>query len=176
VLNSTARAQVHSQHEYKQHKQTQGQKIQIRNKKFWEELIAYFPLIRHTPYRKRCLQQFIAAGMFLLFLLSNDRGIRRQTHRHTRPTILLLLRVFIDEGTCFPSRCLAMKVGIHIQTHRLIGGIYEVRRWDVLRCHNIHTKVHWTGSGNQKLIGGGGGLQTDSMEIARVYINFFKIR
>jgi hypothetical protein len=24
-----------------------------RNKKFWEELIAYFPLIRHGPHRKR---------------------------------------------------------------------------------------------------------------------------
>jgi hypothetical protein len=23
------------------------------NKKFWEELIAYFPLIRHGPHRKR---------------------------------------------------------------------------------------------------------------------------
>jgi hypothetical protein len=28
------------------------------NKKFWEELIAYFPLIRHGPHRKRPLQQF----------------------------------------------------------------------------------------------------------------------
>jgi hypothetical protein len=27
--------------------------INIENKKFWEELIAYFPLIRHVPHRKR---------------------------------------------------------------------------------------------------------------------------
>jgi hypothetical protein len=31
------------------------------NKKFWEELIAYFPLIRHGPQRK-CIQQFFVAG------------------------------------------------------------------------------------------------------------------
>jgi hypothetical protein len=30
----------------------------INNKKFWEELTAYFPLIRHGPHRKRRLQQF----------------------------------------------------------------------------------------------------------------------
>jgi hypothetical protein len=27
-------------------------------KKFWEELIAYYPLIRHGPHRKRHIQQF----------------------------------------------------------------------------------------------------------------------
>jgi hypothetical protein len=33
------------------------------NKKFWEELTAYCPLIRHGPHRKRRLQQFfVAAG------------------------------------------------------------------------------------------------------------------
>jgi hypothetical protein len=26
------------------------------------------------------------------------------------------------------------------ERQRLMGGIYEVRRWDVLRCHGIHTK------------------------------------
>jgi hypothetical protein len=31
------------------------------NKKFWEELIAYLPLIWHWPNRKRCLQQFFIA-------------------------------------------------------------------------------------------------------------------
>jgi hypothetical protein len=34
------------------------------------------------------------------------------------------------------------KKRIHIQTHRLMGGIYEVRRWDGLRCHFIHTRFH----------------------------------
>jgi hypothetical protein len=32
------------------------------NQRFWEELIAYFPLIRHGPHRKRLLQQsFVSA-------------------------------------------------------------------------------------------------------------------
>jgi hypothetical protein len=38
----------------------------LSSKKFWEELIAYFPLIRHGPHRKRRLQQFfVAAGTSL---------------------------------------------------------------------------------------------------------------
>jgi hypothetical protein len=32
--------------------------------------------------------------------------------------------------------------GIHVQTHRLMGRIYEARRWNGLRCHDIHTKFH----------------------------------
>jgi hypothetical protein len=59
-----------------------------------------------------------------------------------RPTILLLLRVFVAAGTCLSSHSLATIGGIHIQTHRLMGGIYEVRRWGGLRCHDIHTKFH----------------------------------
>jgi hypothetical protein len=31
---------------------------------------------------------------------------------------------------------------IHIQTHRLRRGIYEVSRWDWYRCRDIHTKFH----------------------------------
>jgi hypothetical protein len=37
--------------------------------------------------------------------------------------------------------------GIHIQTHRQLGGIYEVRRWERLRCHDVHTKFQKIGSG-----------------------------
>jgi hypothetical protein len=32
--------------------------------------------------------------------------------------------------------------GIHIHTHGLVGRIYEVRRWDELRCRDIHTEFH----------------------------------
>jgi hypothetical protein len=32
-------------------------------------------------------------------------------------------------------------VAIHIQTHRLIRGIYEVRRWDGFKCHDIRTNL-----------------------------------
>jgi hypothetical protein len=51
----------------------QQKKRQI--KKFWEELMSYFPLIRHGPRRKRRLQK-----IFTQLLPSNDTGIQRQTH------------------------------------------------------------------------------------------------
>jgi hypothetical protein len=35
--------------------------------------------------------------------------------------------VFITAVAFLPSRCLATMAGIHIQTHRLMRGIYEVR-------------------------------------------------
>jgi hypothetical protein len=75
------------------------------NKKFWEEQVAYFPLIRHGPHRTRRLQQFFVAGGTSLpeLLPGNYKGI----HRHTRPTVHLLLRVFVAVETCVPSRYLA---------------------------------------------------------------------
>jgi hypothetical protein len=36
--------------------------IRIYNKKFWEELIAYFSLLRHGRHRKRSFQKFFAAA------------------------------------------------------------------------------------------------------------------
>jgi hypothetical protein len=53
------------------------------------------------------------------------------------------------------SLCLATTGGIHIQTHKLMGGIYEVRRCDWVRCHDVHTEFHEPGSEIQKLIGEG---------------------
>jgi hypothetical protein len=50
--------------------------------------------------------------------------------------------VFVAEIIFLGDRCLAMKVGIRIETHRLIGGIYEVGCWDVFRCRDVHTKFH----------------------------------
>jgi hypothetical protein len=83
----------------------------------------------------------------------------------TRPTILLSLRVFTAAGTCLPSRCLP-KAWIHIETHRLLGGIYEVRRLDGLRCHDIHTKFHKDWFSHSKVITWGIHKHTDRMEIA----------
>jgi hypothetical protein len=89
------------------------------NKKFWEELIAYFPLIRHGSHRKLCLQQsFVAAETCLpsrcLATIGGytDRPtgspfIRHGQHR----TILLLLRVFVNTRACLRSRYLAMMGG-----------------------------------------------------------------
>jgi hypothetical protein len=37
----------------------------ISSKKFWEELISYFPLIRYGPHRKRHQQFLVAAGTYL---------------------------------------------------------------------------------------------------------------
>jgi hypothetical protein len=50
--------------------------------------------------------------------------------------------VFVAAVTFLPSRCLTTIGGVYIQTYRLMGGIYEIRRWDGLRCHDINTKFH----------------------------------
>jgi hypothetical protein len=53
--------------------------------------------------------------VFIELLPSNDTGDRhRDCDTHMHPTIPVLLRVFFAATWCFPSRCLAMKVGIHI--------------------------------------------------------------
>jgi hypothetical protein len=52
-----------------------------KNKKFWEEVIAYFPLMRHGTHRKRRIQQFLyccvcicrRSNVFTEPLPSNDR-------------------------------------------------------------------------------------------------------
>jgi hypothetical protein len=62
---------------------------------------------------------------------------------------------------------------IHIQTHRLMGGIYEVRHCEGLGYHDIHTNVIKIGLGIQTLMGGG---YTDMMVIAYAYFYFIKIR
>jgi hypothetical protein len=58
------------------------------NKLFWEELIAYFPLIRHVPYRKRLVQQlfycYIVFVVVVTFLPSSClTTIVGHTYRHT---------------------------------------------------------------------------------------------
>jgi hypothetical protein len=75
-------------------------------------------------------------------------GIQRQTNRPslhttqaawkmTRSTILLLLRVLVAAETCLSSRCLANCRGLRLQTQRVMGRTYEVRRWDGLGCHDV---------------------------------------
>jgi hypothetical protein len=83
------------------------------------------PLIRHGTHRKLCLRQFFYCCMYSL---PRER---------------------------LPSRCLPVKGGsqfteplpsndrkVHIQTYRSMGGIYEVRRWEGPKCHDIRTKFH----------------------------------
>jgi hypothetical protein len=85
----------------------------IRNKKFWKELIAYYPW-----YYTDCIE--------------NDAS-------NNSPIVAC---VFVAAVMFLLSRCLATIGGIHIQTHKLMRGIYEVSRWDGPRCHDIHTKFH----------------------------------
>jgi hypothetical protein len=49
----------------------------------------------------------------------------------------------VDAAVTFlPSRYLVTIGGIRNRTHRMMGRIYEVRRWDELMCHDVHTKFH----------------------------------
>jgi hypothetical protein len=73
----------------------------------------YFPLILHGPHRKRYVQQFFYSCSFI----------------RCRGNVLTEPLPINDRG-------------IQIQTHGLMGRIHEVRRWDGLRCLDIHTKFY----------------------------------
>jgi hypothetical protein len=45
-------------------------------------------------------------------------------------------------GNAFTEPLPSNDKGIHIETHRLMGEIYEVRRGDGFRCIDIHRKFH----------------------------------
>jgi hypothetical protein len=62
--------------------------------------------------------------------------------------------VFIVAATFPPRRFLATTGSIHIQTHKLIGGIYEAHRWNGFRCHDIHTKCDEVWFKHSNLMGG----------------------
>jgi hypothetical protein len=91
---------------------------------FWEELIACFPFIWHVSHRKRRVQQFFYCCV----------RIRCRGNVFTQP---------------LPSN----GKGIHIEIHRLMGDIYEVRRWDGSRCPDVPGFIK-LGSVIQKLVGG----------------------
>jgi hypothetical protein len=78
------------------------------NKNFLEELIACFPLIRHCPHRNDAFNDSSLPRKRLYLVDTYQRYTNRSRH-----TVLLLLRVFVVARTCLPSRCLAMKGGIH---------------------------------------------------------------
>jgi hypothetical protein len=90
-----------------------------------------------------------AARWFLSLLRSNGGGIHRQIHRlsfdttrraykTTRPTFLLLLRCILCRSNVFAEQ---LSSNVHIQTHWLMGGIYEVRHSDGFTCHIMHTSL-----------------------------------
>jgi hypothetical protein len=54
-------------------------------------------------------------------------------------------------------------------------GIYEVRCWDGLRCHNIHTKYHKAWFSHSKVDGGGGDTQRHRQHCDRIsLLSFFQ--
>jgi hypothetical protein len=93
-----------------------------------EELIAYFPLIGQGSHRKRRVQQFFYCCLCVSW-----------------------------RNTSFTEPLPSNNWGIHIQTHRWMRGIYELRRWDGLSCHDIHTKFHKDWFRHSNIDGGGGG-------------------
>jgi hypothetical protein len=73
--------------------------VEIGDKKFWEELIAYFRLIRHGQHRKRRVEQFYCCvyilcrgNVFTELLPSNNKRIHIQTQTHGRDLLSALLR------------------------------------------------------------------------------------
>jgi hypothetical protein len=143
----------------------QRQQIKIiLSKKFWEKLIAYFPLIRYVPHRKRRFQKFfVSAGTCLSSrclaaiggytdITTDSPLIWQGPHGKWRVQQFFCCCVYPLPQECFfRSCCLAT---IHIQTCTLMGVICEVSRWDELRCHDIHTKFHKDWFWHSKLIGG----------------------
>jgi hypothetical protein len=101
-----------------------------KDKKFWEELIAYFPLIQHGPHRKwnnngdtqrqrgdliiytRSCCLATMGGGYIFF------DTTRATLKMTLPTILLLLCVFVTTITFLPSCCLAT-IGGHTDSNMI---------------------------------------------------------
>jgi hypothetical protein len=59
-----------------------------------------------------------------------------------RPTILLLC--IHCHGNVFTKSLPSNDRGTHIQTHRLMGGIYEVHHPDWLRCHDVWVYEDWS--------------------------------
>lgn len=80
------------------------------NKKFWEELIAYFSLIEHEPHRKRCFPQFSLPTCLPNRCVATS-GLNRYGHtsfiENKTSHGSVVAYVFIIAGTCIPSRCLA---------------------------------------------------------------------
>lgn len=82
-------------------------------KKFWKEIIAYFPSVRHAQHRKQSVQQFLyccvciccCGNMFTELLFSNNKG---DTYTVTEQNDLMILFLQnMEDGlkniwTCLP--------------------------------------------------------------------------
>jgi hypothetical protein len=123
-------------------------KITCRSKKFWDNFKSLLSLIRHGPLRKWCVPQFYCCVCI---------RCRRQFFTEKLPTN--------DKGFSL-SRCLA-SIREYTYRHRLMRGIYEVWRWDGIRCHDVHTRFLKDWFRHSKVTAGQ--VYIDSMEIARAY-------
>jgi hypothetical protein len=63
-------------------------------KALWEQLIAYFPYIRHVPHRKRRLQSFVATGTCL-----PSHCLATTGDTHTDPQTLLRYKDRMENDT-----------------------------------------------------------------------------
>jgi hypothetical protein len=89
-------------------------------------------------YRGALLSSLLQVNVYVTHNLLN---VLVQTTNKMRLKKIFCL-FFDAAGTFLPNRCVATIGGINIQTQRLFGEIYEVRRLDGLRCHDMHTKLH----------------------------------
>jgi hypothetical protein len=113
---------------------------------FWEELIAYFLLIRPNRKKRRLQQFFFAAGTFLQCCYLATIGAYTD-----RPTDFPLVRhgphkndvsnnsFFVARIRCRGNVLTGPLPTTDRETPRLMGGIYEVRRWAGLRYHHTVT-------------------------------------
>jgi hypothetical protein len=136
-----------SQQELLQHRKHEGLCIHekslnenvIKNKKFWEELVTYFPWVQHTPHKTWCVQQFLYCCMCITAMVTclpshclsvMGRYTRVHTHTHrlsfdttqttqkmTRPKILLLFVSIHCRRTVFTELLSSNDGGMHTDTH-----------------------------------------------------------
>jgi hypothetical protein len=88
------------------------------NKKFWEELIAYIPLIRHRPDRKEASNN--ASLSLPNRCLATIGGIHIQTQTDARGFMKYAAEMGSGAMICTPS---FIRIGSGIQ--KLIGGIHR---------------------------------------------------
>jgi hypothetical protein len=97
--------------------------------------------------------------------------MRHGSHRKRRVQQFFFCCVCIHcRGNVFTEPLPSNDGGIHIQTHRLMGGIYKVLRWDGLRCHDIHTKFHKDWFGHSEI--NKGDTQTHRQHYDRISLVF----
>jgi hypothetical protein len=123
----------------------------ILNKKFSEELIAYFLFIRYGAHRKRRLQKFFVAtgkclpnhclataGGYTNRPIDSPLTWHRPYKNDSSSNYSILAPIYCRENVStepLPRNCKG-----YTYRHRLMGRTYEVSRWDGLRCHDIHSE------------------------------------